>query len=202
MPGSFSVPVTSPSGLVRGGAIARIGRRRQRRRQVALEDDEVPRPAVLALPSQAPYSSGVTPYSSTFGQVRERGLEVRVALADDQDEPGPRRGHDRPGAVVDRELVRASSTDGVARDEPDLDRPDVARDVVDDDVGPRLRVERDVARLEQPVVAPQLEAAVCPLEVEVGDADEHRARDRRRRRPDGQRDDRLVLAVAARRAGP
>src|SRR4029079_18398596 len=69
--------------------------------------------------------------------------------------------------------------------------------IVDDDVGASLRVELEVTDLDEPAVAPDLEPAGGPLEVEVGDTDEHRSGDGRWRGPDGERDDRLVLAFAA-----
>ena len=86
--------------------------------------------------------------------------------------------HDGPRPVVDGQVVRGGRHGRVAADEPDLDDRDVGRHVVDDDIGPGLGLEGDVAGLEQPVVAPQLEPAVRPLDVEVGDADEDRPRDR------------------------
>ena len=64
-------------------------------------------------------------------------------------------------------------TAGSGRDQADLDRTNVARQVVDDDVRAGLGVETDVAHLDEPVVAPQLEPARRDIEVEVGDADEH-----------------------------
>ena len=85
----------------------------------------------------------------------------------------------------------------IGPDEPDLERPDVARHVVDDHVGARLGLEQQVADLDEAAVAPDLEPAGGPLEIEVGDADEDRAGDGRRCGPDGQGDDRLVLALAA-----
>ena len=54
----------------------------------------------------------------------------------------------------------------------------------------------------QAAVAPHLEPARGALEVEVGDADEDRPGHGRRRGPDGERDDRLVLAARGRPAGP
>ena len=102
--------------------MARIGAFGQRRRQVALEDDEVPRSAVRALGGRA-VLGGRDAEQLDVGQVRQRGLEIRVALADDQDEPRPVGRDDRPGAVVDRQLVRrAPSTAGSGADESDLDR--------------------------------------------------------------------------------
>ena len=115
-------------------------RARQGRRERALEDDEVPRPAVRALASAGPYSAGVTPNSSTFGQVGERRLEVRIArrrrrgsAASGRAGRSPRPGRRRPAGPGARRDRR------VRPDEPDLERPDVARHVVDDDVGARLR---------------------------------------------------------------
>ena len=58
-------------------------------------------------------------------------------------------------------------------------------------------VELEVADLDEPAVAPDLEPARGPFEVEVGDADEDGPGDRRRRGPDRERDDRLVLPLAA-----
>ena len=65
------------------------------------------------------------------------------------------------------------------------------------DVGPRDRVEVDVARLEEPAVAVQLDPPLDLLDVEVGDAHEDRPGHGRRRGPDRERDDRLVVALAA-----
>ena len=84
------------------------------------------------------------------------------------------------------------SRPGRRPDEPDLERADVGRHVVDHDIGPGLWIELDVADLDQAVRPPELDPALGVLEVEVGDADEHRPRDGRRRGPDRQRDDRLV----------
>ena len=99
--------------------------------------------------------------------------------------------------VVDGQLVGRAGDRRVRADEPDLERADTTRHVVDDDVGARLRVEGEVAHLEQRAIAPHLEPPTRTLEVEVRDADEDRARDGRRRGPDRQRDDRLVPALAA-----
>ena len=97
---------------------------------------------------------------------------------------------------LENELVgRRRRIGRVARGQADLDDPDVLRDVVDDDVGSRLGLEQDVAHLQQPVVTPQLDATRRQLEIQVGDADEHGSGHARWRRPHGQRDDGLVLAV-------
>ena len=69
-------------------------------------------------------------------------------------------------------------------------------DVVDRDVGPPLRVERERARLAQPAVGVELDPAVDHLEAEVRDRDERAVRQAARRGADRERDDRLVVRLA------
>jgi hypothetical protein len=94
------------------------------------------------------------------GEVAQGGLQVRIARPDEEDVAGPLRRHDRPGPVVGREqvwpLVRIRP---VAGDEADLDRPDIGRHVVDDDVGLLLGVDVDRPALEEATVAPDLDLA-------------------------------------------
>ena len=65
------------------------------------------------------------------------------------------------------------------------------------DLGPRLRLElREVLGLDEDAVGPDLELPPGGLDVEVGDAQEHRAGHARRPGPNGERDDRLVVPLA------
>ena len=156
IPGFVSLPVTCPRSLVRGGAMARIGERGSvAGRKPSKITRSHGRPSWRCV--AGPYSFGATPKSSTFGQVGKRGLEVRIALADDEDQARPVGRDDGPRPVVDGQLVGRRHDGRIAADEADLERAHVAVDVVDDHVRPGLRLERDVADLEQAAVAPQLE---------------------------------------------
>ncbi len=90
---------------------------------------------------------------------------------------------------------------GVGGGEPDLEDIDrslpAVRDVVDHDVLARLRIERQVLGLDEHAVAVDLEPALGRVEVEVRNPDERRLGQGRGIGPDGERDDRLVVAVAA-----
>ena len=125
-------------------------RARQRRREEALEDDEVPRPAVRALRAPARTRSALTPNSSTLGRYESAVSRYGSPVADDEDQARPVGRDDGPGAVVDGQLV------GRGRRRPDRcptrrtsSAAHVASDVVDDHVGPGLGLELDVADLEQ-----------------------------------------------------
>ena len=146
------------AGSSRGGAIARIGAFGS---VAGTKPSKMTRshgrPSVRSV--AGPYSLGVTPYSSTFGQVataRSRGT--------DRPSPTTRTSRVRSGGMTAQARSSAASWSGavvdgrIAADEADLDRLDAAGDVVDDHVGPGLRLELDVADLEQTAVAPQLQA--------------------------------------------
>ena len=83
------------------GAMASDGLRRELRRQRALEDDQVEQLGCVS----GPYLVGGDAVQLAVGQVRQRGLEIRVAVADEEDPAQPVGRHDRPGTVVEPEVV-------------------------------------------------------------------------------------------------
>ena len=98
--GIVSLPATCPRSLVRGGAIARTGAREGRRRKPSKMIRSHGRPSLRS--DAGPYSDGLL-YSSTFGScaaVSRYGSPRRPRSV------GPFRRYDRPGAVVDGQLVR------------------------------------------------------------------------------------------------
>ena len=105
MPGFVSVPVTSPSGAGRAGAMARIGARGSVAGSAPSKMIRSHgRPSVRSL--AGPYSRGGHAEQLDVREVAQRRLEVRVARPDEQDQARPVGRDDRPGAVVDGQLVR------------------------------------------------------------------------------------------------
>ena len=142
MPGSVSVPVTWPSGLVaRRRDRQDRGRRQGRpagcpRRSMRSHG----RPSVRWV--AAPYSFGATPNSSTLGRYESAVSRYGSPSPTTRTRRVRSGGIDRPGVVVDGELVgRPSPTDRAATSRAST-TADVVRDVVDDDVGAGLRLER------------------------------------------------------------
>jgi hypothetical protein len=145
MPGSVSEPTTSPSGLVAGGAIARIA---DRGRVAGRKPSKM-----IRSNSSGACPGRISPAMpcARCGRVRQRRLQVRVTFAHEEDPAQPVRRHDRPRPVVERERVRRFAV-GHAR-EADLDDRRPAGHVVDDHLGAGLWIERrEVARLDQDVV--------------------------------------------------
>ncbi len=104
------------------------------------------------------------------GEIRQGGLEIGVPVGDEQDPAELVRRHDRPGPVVEGEVVRRRAR------EAGLHHRHGLRHVVDDHLGAGLRIEEDVAGLEEDAVAVELEPPLGRLDVQVGEADEHRMR--------------------------
>jgi hypothetical protein len=132
------------------------------------------------------------------GEERQRGLEIGIAIAHEEDLPRPIRRHDGPSPIVGGELIRRRGRvgGGLPGDQAYLDDADAQLDVVDDDVGSLLGAHPDVPCLEEEPVAPYLEPPHRRFHVKVGHAHEDRSGDSRWRRPDGEGDDRLVAAPA------
>ena len=96
----------------------------------------------------------------------------------------------RPCLIVKRKFVGPAGPV-----EAHLHHVDLGRNVVDDRVGTRLRIERQVARLEQHPVAVDLQPALRGLDVQVRDAHEDRSRHARRGLANRKGDDRLVPSL-------
>ena len=146
-----------------------------------------------------PYSVGRDAVQLGVRQVRERRLEIRVAVADEEDPAGAGRAGRWPtrGRRPTGRPARSSGSRAGAR-EPDLDdrRRPIGTSSIETSVR-RWGWSGCSRASQQLAVAPQLEPPVGRLDVEVRDRDEHRARHAGWRGPDGERDDRLVRAVAA-----
>ncbi len=133
-----------------------------------------------------------------LGQVRERGLEVRVPLTDEQDLAQRLGRDDGPRPIVDAERIGRAGRGLVRAREPDLDdrgRSVRVVDVVDRDVRAALGVEADRARLAELAVGVDLDPALHELEAQVRDRDERAVREVVGLGPDGERDDRLVVRL-------
>ena len=196
MPGLVSVPLTVPRSDVRVGAIARIG-------LSGSSAGSAPSKMMRSNSSgfvSGPYAAGVTPYSSVSGR-----YESAVSR---YGSPSLTRRIVRSWAGGMIAQARSSSASGsgggrrglVGVGEPHLD--DGCRmvgivDVVDRDVGPDLRIERDRAGLAQVPVGVDLDPPLDPLEAEVRDRHERAVREVVGLGAHGERDDRLVVRLAA-----
>ncbi len=138
------------------------------------------------------------------GQEAERGLEVRVGLAGEQHLALLVGRHDRPGSIVDAERV-GRRRGAVGAEQPHLDhRGRVVRvvDVVDGHVRPALGVQAQGPRVAQLPVGEHLHLALDQLEAEVGDRHEGAVGEAAGRGLHRERDDRLVVRVAAHAQDP
>ena len=197
MPGFSACPVTSPRPLVAGGAIARIGRRRQRGREGALEDDQVPgscRRSGRRPPGTRP-ASGRTGGCSAGTTARSRGT--------DRPSPTRRMFRVRSGGTtaqarssMARRSGRGARVGAVGRDRRTSTIADVGAATSSTiDVGPRLGVDRDV-RVSRRWSSPQTSTRrVAGSRSRLATLTKTERVTRRRRRPDGERDDRLVAAA-------
>ena len=186
--------------LVRGGAMARIGVPRQRRRQAALEDDRSHgRPSVRSVAGavlvgrdavQLDVRAGSESAVSRYGSPSPTSRISR----------GPVGRDDGPGPVVERELVRRAGRRPGRRRRAGPRRPRRRAGTSSiDDVGPRLRVEQQRRGPRAGGRRPTARCRRCAVSrSRLATLTNDRAGDRRRRGPHGERDDRLVLA----RRGP
>ena len=179
----------------RAGDLAEVARRRRRdeqdgRRELAGSSAAMPSNTMRSQrdPSRrmalAGYSAGLTVNRFDARQERagrSRGTDRRRRRCSTFGAAGRAGRSPRPG----RRASRWSSLAAARRRPSAAPRSTVAPcgHVVDDDLGPRLRLELgEVLGLDEDAVGPDLELPPGRLDVEVRDAHEHRARHARRSR--------------------